>query len=267
MLESDDLQALQEAVQRLENPSFAVELAHFIGMPVKRVLKVLPPKYSARTQQISQAAIQKALDIAVKSLGPMRQGKLVDRAHRAATAISGAVGGSLGIASTLIELPITTVVMLRSIAEIARMEGEDLALPTSRLACLEVFALGGRGESDDEAETGYFAVRAALAKAIADAASFIAQRGIADQSAPVVLRLVSQIAARFGVAVSEKAAAQAIPVVGAFGGAAVNLLFMDHFQKMAHGHFTVRRLERKYGPELIRAEYDRLRSAATAKAG
>jgi hypothetical protein len=39
-----------------------------------------------------------------------------------------------------------------------------------------------------------------LAKAIADAASFIAQRGIADQSAPVVLRLVSQIAARFGVA-------------------------------------------------------------------
>jgi hypothetical protein len=42
MLELDDLQALQEAVQRLENPSFAVELAHFIGMPVKRILKVLP---------------------------------------------------------------------------------------------------------------------------------------------------------------------------------------------------------------------------------
>jgi hypothetical protein len=53
-------------------------------------------------------------------------------------------------------------------------------------------------------------------------------------------------------------AAQSVPVIGAAGGAAINLLFIDHFQDMARGHFTVRRLERTYGAELIRAEYERI---------
>jgi hypothetical protein len=33
---------------------------------------------------------------------------------------------------------------------------------------------------------------------------------------------------------------------------------MRHFQDMARAHFTVRRLERKYHPELIRVEYQRM---------
>jgi hypothetical protein len=59
-------------------------------------------------------------------------------------------------------------------------------------------------------------------------------------------------------AVPQKAAAQAVPVIGAAGGAAVNVLFINHFQDMARGHFIVRRLERAYSPEFIRAEYERL---------
>ena len=47
-------------------------------------------------------------------------------------------------------------------------------------------------------------------------------------------------------------------VVGAVGGAAVNLAFIEHFHSLARGHFTVRRLERVYGAEAVRAEYDRL---------
>jgi len=42
----------------------------------------------------------------------------------------------------LIELPVTTTVMLHSIAEIARSQGEDLRNPESALACLEVFCAG-----------------------------------------------------------------------------------------------------------------------------
>jgi hypothetical protein len=49
------------------------------------------------------------------------------------------------------------------------------------------------------------------------------------------------------VVVSQKLAADVIPVVGALGGAAVNAAFIDHFQMLARGHFTVRRLERIYG--------------------
>ena len=69
---------------------------------------------------------------------------------------------------------------------------------------------------------------------------------------------LSRLAARFGVVVTEKLAAQAIPVVGAVGGAAVNAAFAKHFQAMARGHFLVRRLERLHGAETVRFEYERL---------
>ena len=49
----------------------------------------------------------------------------------------------------------------------------------------------------------------------------------------------------------EKAAAQAIPAIGAAGGAIINTIFMDHFQDMARGHFIVRKLERKHGKKVI----------------
>ena len=79
-----------------------------------------------------------------------------------------------------------------------------------------------------------------------------------EEGAPIILRLITKVAARFGVQVSEKIAAQAIPIVGAVGGAVINTLFIDHFQDMARGHFIVRRLERIYGIEAVKKEYDRL---------
>jgi hypothetical protein len=66
------------------------------------------------------------------------------------------------------------------------------------------------------------------------------------------------IAERFGVQVTEKAAAQAIPAIGAAGGAIVNTIFMDHFQDMARGHFIVRKLERKHGKERVERRYAEL---------
>jgi hypothetical protein len=148
--------------------------------------------------------------------------------------------------------------MLRSIADIARSKGEDPRSPGTAMACLEVFALGGPTASDDASESGYFAVRVALAKALSEAATYIAERGLVEEGAPVLVRLIATIAARFDVVVSEKAAAQLVPIAGAVGGATVNVLFMDHFQDMAEGHFTVRRLERTYGIDVVRAEYDKL---------
>ena len=185
--------------------------------------------------------------------------KPANRAHKLAAAASGAVGGALGLAALPVELPISTTILLRSIAEIAREEGEDLSAPDAAFACVEVFALGGQADEEAAFESGYFAVRAALAKSVSDSARFVANEGLSAQSAPVVARLISQIAARFGVVVSEKVAAQAAPILGAIGGATVNAAFADHFQTLARGHFIVRRLERKHGASLVAFEYQRLR--------
>jgi hypothetical protein len=105
-------------------------------------------------------------------------------------------------------------------------------------------------------DSSYFAVRALLARTISEAARFMAATAAADEAAPILLRFVSQIATRFGLAVTQKFAAQAIPVLGAAGGAAVNYAFMDHFQTLAQGHFTIRRLERKYGAEEVKNNYN-----------
>ena len=130
--------------------------------------------------------------------------------------------------------------------------------PESVLSCVEVFALGGRAGSADASESGYFAVRGMLAKTVTEAARFVAERGVINEGAPILLKFVTQIAARFGLVVTQKAAAQALPVVGALGGAAINYAFIEHFQDVARGHFSVRRLERLYGKDTIRNEYDRI---------
>jgi hypothetical protein len=165
-------------------------------------------------------------------------------------------GRNIRVGGAARQLPVSTVIMLRSIAEIARSEGEDLSDPEAALSCVEVFALGGRAGSADASESGYFAVRSMLAKTVTEAARFVAERGVIKEGAPILLEFVTQVAARFGLVVTQKVAAQALPVVGALGGAAVNYAFMEHFQDVARGHFTVRRLERIYGKEKILSEYD-----------
>ena len=153
------------------------------------------------------------------------------------------------------------MIMLRSIADIARSEGESTRDPAARLACLEVLALGGIGDAGDASRGGYYAVRLALASAVTEAVRYITEKGLIEEGAPALVRLITKIAARLSLQVTQKTAAQAVPLIGAAGGAAINLLFIDHFQDLARGHFTVRRLERKYSTEVVRAAYEALHAA------
>ena len=250
---------LRQAVACLEGASFAQRLTDAIGRPVGMLGRTLPQPARRVIARVSETALRGALRLALRTLDLNAPAKPANRAHKFALAASGAVGGALGLAALPVELPISTTILLRSIAEIAREEGEDLTAPEAALACVEVFALGGQGNGESAFESGYFAVRAALAKAVSDSARFVAAEGVAALPAPVIARLISQVAARFGIVVSEKLAAQAAPVLGAIGGAAVNAAFADHFQTLARGHFIVRRLERRHGASLIAFEYQRLR--------
>jgi hypothetical protein len=173
--------------------------------------------------------------------------------------MSGAVGGFFGTPALLLELPLSTVIILRSVADIAISEGEDITRLQTKLACLEVFAIGGRSEADDDTELGYYAVRAMLAKTISEAAQHISEHGLQKKGAPILVKLILAVSSRYATVTSQKFAAQLIPAIGAVGGAAVNVLFINHFQDMARGHFIVRRLERTYGKDPIRLEYERLR--------
>ena len=150
---------------------------------------------------------------------------------------------------------------LRTIAIIAREEGEDLADPRTRLACLEVFALGHTGiVAPDGAEGGYFALRVLLARGLALAADSLVRKSAAHSSSALMHRALAPIVARFTALVSQKLAFQGVAVIGAVGGTMVNLAFIEQYHGLARGHFTVRRLERVYGAEAVRAEYDQLKA-------
>ncbi|HEX2655907.1 MAG TPA: EcsC family protein [Xanthobacteraceae bacterium] len=256
----DDLEALRIATRLLEHPGFAARLANVIGRPIDVLTGTLPPS----AKQTIATAASRALEVALKIALLTMRNRSHPRSrlwHKALAVASGAVGGTFGLATLPIELPISTVIMLRAIASIARSEGEVLSDPEAALACIQVFALGGRSETTSAAESGYFAARGVLAKSVSEAARYVAERGLIEEGAPALVRFIAQVAARFGVVVTQKAAAQAVPVIGAFGGGAVNYAFIDHFQDIARGHFIVRRLERTYGKDAVRTAYEHLRDS------
>ncbi len=251
-----DLADLRRAKKLLENPGLAAKMSATLGSPIERSVGMLPKGVQQSIHKASETAMMKALDVAVKSLGDNVQKPAQSRLHKIAAATSGAVGGAFGLLALSIELPVSTTIMLRSIADIAKSEGENIQHIDTKLACLTVFALGSdKNAKDDAAESGYFAARAAMAGAVSEASKFLAEKGFSKSGAPALLRLVSILSARFGIVVSEKAAAQAVPIIGAVAGGLINTLFIGHFQDMARGHFIVRRLEKVYGAEPVKLAY------------
>ncbi len=259
-LSQQDLVTLQQACERLENPSLAIRMSSALGMPVEAVTREIskraPESVVDAVSQSTRKAMEFVLKSSMKSIGsgepvPARPGL-----HTAAATTSGAFAGFFGVQALLVELPLTTGIMFRSIADIARAEGEPPQDPETMLQCMQVFAMGsGESDADDAAETSYYGVRLALSKAVTDALQYVARHGAGNASAPALVRLISALASRFGLVVTQKAMAQAIPIVGAVGGGLVNAVFISHFQDMARGHFAVRRLERAYGGEAVKEAY------------
>lgn len=254
-IQQHDLNELKKAKALLENPGLAAKITNLMGTPIEKGFSLLPEGWHLKISEMTRMALSKAVHAAVLTMKNSPGEAASNTLHKLAVATTGGLGGLFGLPALSIELPLSTTIMLRSIADIARSQNESIHHTDTQMACIEVFALGGPDMSDDASESGYFAVRAALAQTISKASEYLAQKGLIEEGAPALVRLIVQVAERFSIQVSEKAAAQAVPAIGAAGGAIVNTLFIDHFQDMARGHFIIRRLERKYGNELVEKTY------------
>jgi hypothetical protein len=253
-LPPEDRADLAEAVRLLERESLPLRLAGVVGGVASRglghLLRRLPAPVREMVQTTAASAAAKALDYTYSTVLPsLGQTRLPARfVDRGATAVSGMLGGLGGVTTTALELPFATGLMLRAIAHVGQAEGEDVHSPDTREECLKVLALGSPdGES-------YYTARLALAEAVAAAAG----KAVGD----FFPRVATVILPRFGLSATWKFAGQAVPVIGAASGALINVAFTAHYQDKARGHFIVRRLERKHGTALIRANYDKLRGNA-----
>ncbi len=258
-MQEHEIQDLRRAVELLEYPTFVSRLTSLLGKPLEWAGRKMSPGASEVISRATIHALQRALNVACLTMNNKPR-EASEQWHKLMVLASGAAGGALGLSALPIELPLSTVIMLRSIADIARSEGEDIRTPNSALACIEVFALGARQNAEEGQASAYFAIRMLLTRTTVEAAEFIAEKGFVEEGAPVLIKFIAQVASRFGVVVTDKVAAQSIPVVGAAGGAAINYAFIDHFQDVARGHFIVRRLEKLYGTTHVREAYDRIRS-------
>ncbi|MDQ3020107.1 MAG: EcsC family protein [Bacteroidota bacterium] len=253
-----DLAHLKAAKYKLENPAFLIELSNTIGKPIEKIYTSLPQRFQESIVNATKTVLLKSLDILISRKSNKEFTKPNNMMHKVFVAGTGAAGGFFGLAALAIELPVTTAIMLRSIVDIARSKGFDINKMSTKLACIEVFALGGNSKKDDYSESTYYLTRGALAKAMSEANKYLLEKGAVKHGAPVIVNFISKVSSRFGIIVSQEAAAKSIPIIGAVSGSAINLVFIDHFQKMAEAHFTVMHLEDKYGKEEIMEIYKSL---------
>lgn len=256
----------------MENPGLFIRIANRVGQPIEKLQSKLPQKVQTSLHDITRKSIEQALKVALKTIPPEKisvgmataekTAEKKGRAHVIGSAITGSIGGLFGLPAMIVELPITTATMLRSIAENARAFGFDLNDPRVQLECLTVFALGGASQSDDASETTYYAARIGFSEVTKAAAHFVAKHtakeileSVERGAAPALVRFVTAVAARFEVTVSRKLLTSAIPIVGAAGGAMINSVFMRHFSQVAKYHFGLRRLEELHGESAVQELY------------
>ena len=199
----------------------------------------LAPDIESKVRDLAGLALRRAFDIAVVRLKDETTPN--PAVTRAVVIASGAVGGFLGMGGFLPDVSVTTLVIMRSIARIAQEEGEDLADEETRRACLQVFALAPGGDTTTESDFGYFSAR------------------LMAQGRPIVF-MIGEVAGRYGLSLSQKLALQAVPIVGAVSGAALNNAFLGHYREAARAHFVVRRLERAFGVEEVRRAWEDVNS-------
>ena len=253
-LNDKDLNDLKQAKKLLEKKSIAINLANIFGNAVETIGALFPASYRESISKTNLILIDKSWDFTISTMKSPNEPPGKEKEHIFWVTASGAIGG-VGIVTLFLELPVTTVLMLRAVADIAKDEGEDYNQFETKITSLESFALGGNFVDDQTGETGYYAIRNILHKPLEESSKYIAQKGMAGMGAPFAVQLFAKIGARYQTIIAAQTAAKAIPIAGAVTGALINVVFIDFFQDKARGHFIVKRLEKKYGEETIRQTY------------
>jgi hypothetical protein len=236
------------ADQYAEASGLVIKLASWAGDKAHGLVAKAPPDWQKRIEDATDLALRSSYAAAFATQPDSGSNAYLSKAfswaqgerwHQVAAAVTGALGGLGGVASTMVDLPVTTTLILRSVQEIAAGYGEDISEEAVRVQCLAVFGFGGPLADDDAAETGLFASRMAFSgKALAE-----------------TLKLILP---RFGLLVTEKILAQATPLLGAAAGGIINSVFAGYYQSMAHVHFRLRKLESDHDHEQVKACFERI---------
>lgn len=245
------LKQIQTAQQTLETESLAMRLSSKASKPLNALANELPEKIRTKVNKAVNVSLDHATRWATATTWKTQPSILrEDRTHQGAVMLSGLLGGFFGITTTLIELPISTLIMLRSIACIAAREGFSPTDPAIRLKCMTVLAMGSDPNGTKVSQTSYWEIRESLALLVTQAAKWSGKG-----ATPIITRFLIKVGEKFGIAVSAKVANQFVPVIGGLSGAAINTCFLNHYQKTAQAFFTMEKLINLYGEAPVKKAY------------
>ena len=190
----------------------------------------LPPGLRGDIERVTVQALLAAHGLA--GIGGPSQG----RGTMLAVIATGAAGGAGGLVTSVAELPVTITVILRAIRAEASKAGFDPNQPGVRAACLEVFSAGSPLAADDGVNTSFLSARMTM-------------------TGPALQRVIATVAPRLAAALGQKLAAQAVPVLGAVSGAALNAAFLRYYREVARIRFQLMRLSVQHGGEAVAARF------------
>lgn len=186
--------------------------------------------------------------------------------HRIASTVSGAIGGSAGLPTAMVELGVSTGLMLRAIQDVAKSYGQDLSDPMTLADCVAVLGRGGPRKDDDEVDVAYWTMRAGLKKAVTPdvvlkaVASDTAQKAATSASMQKLIQSAAfkKILERYGIVSLQTFAEKAVPIAGSMLGAFTNYQFTSYYQSMAHVVFRLKPIEDRYEDGQVDACYQRV---------
>ncbi|MBL4917745.1 EcsC family protein [Szabonella alba] len=228
---SAEIRAL--AARQLRSAGPLMALVQKMGGKLEDQLAHLPKGARARIEAVTEAALRRALSLAAHGRHAPDLGA---GGAPALAAVSGAAGGAGGLATALVELPVTVTLILHAILRAAEAEGFDTTLPEVQAEALRVLTSGGPLAEDDGINTSFLGARLTV-------------------TGPALHKLLAKIAPKFAAVLSQKLAAQAVPVLGALSGAALNTAFLTHYRELAHIRFALLRLASLHGAERVRDEF------------
>src|SRR5215813_8189101 len=225
--------------------------------------KEIAKRYSARGIQVGD-------DFESLRFMPLSQLDAVADSFRwGSSLLLGAEGALLGSATTMAEgIPGAQLVIPSLILTDVTSSMTLLSRHTCRLATAYGFsskkpenmphlvaAMAPQTESSDE---GYLALKTAVVTSIRESGHFMARsasmvldRQLLEREAPQMIRLITYVADRLGIVVTQTELGILVPIAGAVLNTSINVAFQQVGHQTAKDYFRRLLLEDRYGEELV----------------
>jgi hypothetical protein len=110
----------------------------------------------------------------------------------------------------------------------------------------------------DDSDEGYLALKTAVVTSIRESGQFMARtagmvldRQVLEREAPQMIRLITYVADRLGIVVTQKELGLIVPIAGAVLNSSINVAFQQIGHQTAKDYFRRLILEDRYGEELV----------------